>query len=532
MKKIHIFFISFSFLFLICFCFTLPNSNAFSTKDNKDFSQFVNLNKSGTYTKEITVQTINEAEFYEIATEFQTIYGETYKISDDMYYKKQSNYGFKINGEFFTESYTIDKSGTYLIQVHFFSTSNKISSPSSKAIEEFTIKVDLDMKLEMIKKTFYFEHYSYLNDFLNDVSTSMNLENVVLSSNSRIMLTEAFNSYITIRKNDENYVADKIESNIILTFDNFNEEFPVTIKSIRSSDIEPINWEQMLSKNEDLVIDTNKYYSYIGNNLKDIEDINQEIINLKMNVPEGHLIKIDFECNITMPSVSYSGVSNDYIIKYNLTDVGTGSIHSFNRKVFFYNGNLNTDTEKPNIEYIDNLVIKQNDLDFDYLSLISNVYDILNFNGVNYHSVFNIKSITVDKSKVDIFTPGKYDVIFTCIDNSNNTKTDTISVEVIDSHSPKVLAKYNKIYISKDDKEFLNQIKIIDNYKVDDSKTKYTFVEESENGGYIIIYAEDYHGNSTEEIVRFTYEKNLSFFEKVFVLPFYNIKKFIINIFS
>ena len=537
-KRIKIISLCFTLIMFFCFIFSrTPQLNAIETKNNKDFSQFVNINKPKTsedtitYTSEITIQTINKTNDYQICNELQSIYGETVEISSDMTYKKQNNYGFKINGEFFTESVTIKENGNYLIQVCFFAVSNKIISISSKPIESFNITVDLERKLEMSKKIFYYEHYSYTNDFINDIEKSNNLS-ANLTYNSKTILTEAFESYLSIRKTNKDYIADKLEENVIILFENFNEEFPVILRSIRSSNIEPINWEKALENNFDLIIDTNRYYSYIGTNLKDIPILNNQIYTLNLNIPEGHLVNIDFDCKVTLPRISYSGVSSDYIISYQLTDVGTDTKYSFNRKVYFYNGNLNSDKEKPIINFIDDLTIKQNDENFNFMNLIKSTYDVIILNNVKFNSTLDVYKIYFDTSKVDFKKPGFYDVIFTCIDYSGNTTVETVEIEIVDYYAPKVLTKYNKTYINRKTKEFLNQIIIIDNFKVDTSKTKYTYVEENENGGYIIVHAEDFHGNTTDKVIHFIYEKELSTFEKIFVLPFYNIKKFIIDIFN
>lgn len=528
---------SVSLIFLFSFVFSSSNVSAFSTNNNKDFSRFVNINKPGgstneiTYTEEITIQTINKTNEYQIATELQPIYGEFCEVSSDMNYKNKNNYGFKVNGEFFTESYTINESGTYFIQIYFYTISNNISIISSNELESFTINVDLELKLEMTKKVFYYEHYGYNNDLIEDVQNSLNTTEI-LSSISTSRLNELFNSYLSKRKDNSNYSGEELETVVVISFNNFSEKFSIKMKSIRSKDIEPIDPNVLFSKNFDLIIDTSRYYSYIGQNLKEIPDIKEEIINLKLNVPEGHLLEKTYECEIIMPSINKSGISSDFIISYLIEDVGTGEIYNFNRKVYFYNSNLNSDNEKPVLEYSTDLKIKQNDSDFNFFVLVEDVYDVLIFGEKEFHSHLDVKNLNIDSSKVNFYKPGVYDIIFSCSDYSNNTKIDTIQVEITDGSSPKVLTKYNKIYINKKTKSFIDQIKIIDNYKVDDSKTTYEFIEEDKNGGYIIVHAEDFNNNVTDKMINFTYEKDLSFFEKHFILPFYRIKKFITGIFQ
>ena len=55
--------------------------NASETALGSDFSQVVNVNNSGTYSTPIYLQVLRTAKEYNVASEFQSVYGETASVS-------------------------------------------------------------------------------------------------------------------------------------------------------------------------------------------------------------------------------------------------------------------------------------------------------------------------------------------------------------------------------------------------------------------------------------------------------------------
>lgn len=122
--------------------------NASETALGSDFSQVVNVNNSGTYSTSIYLQVLRTAKEFNVASEFQSAYGETVSTSrSSSIFKNRTDYGFKINGQFYNDGISLTDNGTYHIEGYNCKMNSEgVTVPTSKIeSEDFVITIDLSL---------------------------------------------------------------------------------------------------------------------------------------------------------------------------------------------------------------------------------------------------------------------------------------------------------------------------------------------------------------------------------------------------
>lgn len=214
-KKITIAFIMI-FTFLIS-CLSLGMEASAMEANPVDFSSFVNCYKGDVYTTPTYVTPLTKSQYYNVGTKCYAKYEEKTITGKP----KIQNYGFKINGEFYTSSYLLNKNGTYLIETYPYEKVDGIIRPKgSVALETIYVTVDLDYDVTLKKTIYSYDAYDTTNAFLEAVQANFS-ENVVISSESTVLLKNTF----TACKNNKEKRTIKIKG----TFEKVEYIYDITI---------------------------------------------------------------------------------------------------------------------------------------------------------------------------------------------------------------------------------------------------------------------------------------------------------------
>lgn len=512
----------FALLIMILATFGLTTAIAFADDSvlDSNFSQIVNVNNNGTYSKDIYLQTINNAISYNVANEYKNIYGETVDTSrSNSSFKERDNYGFKVNGEFYTSGVVLSEDGFYHVEGYYFEYVNDIKVPTTKInFEDFTIEIKKNDEIILNNNTFYYQNYDNADDLINDIEKSFSKTiNINVSSQNQII-----NAY-------KNMVNNSIKETKILniTIKEVNNSFTIYLKSIdETGTIEELDIDEITKNVEPVVVNVAKYSDYIGKTISLIEDLESELL-LVLDVPEPHSITIEVLNEPKLTSYSKSTLSDVKYIEYEIYDRTFKHSYTYSRPFYIYNSNKFTDNDAPKVEFYENIVLDLNS-NFKFQDFVESVYDSV----FNQKSYSNVEKITYDFSNIQVSVPGNYKISVTVSDYSENQKTYSTTVKVVSNSAPKILQKYSKIYIKRGLNIYDDQIMVIDDVTPQDElKVSMEILDSDESGGIIRVIATDTDNHVVTKDIPFEWEPELSFYDKFIEYPLYKIKRFFQNLF-
>lgn len=496
-------------------------ANASETALGSDFSQVVNVNNSGTYSTPIYLQVLRIAKEFNVASEFQSAYGETVSTSrSSSIFKNRNDYGFKINGQFYNDGISLTDNGTYHIEGYNCKiNSDGVTVPTTKIeSEDFTITIDVGKEINLNKDTFYYQNYDYAEEFVKDVISSFS-EEVTLGNISINNMLKAYNSF------SESDTEAKV---ISISASESIKEYTIYLKSFNSSDVKMLDIDELTKNIDPVVVNTAKYDDYLDKDITSISDLQNELY-LNLDVPEPHVLDIEITSSPKLISNNKGSLSEVKYIIYEIYDKTMKKTYNYSRPFYTVNTNKFIDDEKPVIEFKENIKLNLHQTP-DINDIVDNVYDMV----LGKKSYSNISKFTYDLSQIDTSKTGFYKVKVSASDYKNsNVETTQITVEVVSDNAPIVLQKYNHIYIDKDKRTYNDLIMVIDDVdSTSDMIIETSLVETSNYGGYIDVKATDTNGHTTTAKIEFTWEKKVTFYKKCVEYPLYKLKKLFADMFN
>lgn len=528
-------------LFIICsftlifVCGSMVCVEAATTNPAVDVncSKYLNILHNDYFMNKIVVSNLKMNPNYLIGTNYINKYDEI-KAPEKM---QKNNIGFKCNGVFYSDFVEINKTGKYEFKVYNYKVENGIKKAYGTSLETIVINVDIDDSLKQNKSNFYFEHYGDYSVLVDDIKNSFNL-NVTISDYYIGQIKEAFNKYLTQKQetseNDISKFVDKKDFFLEVQFAGQIHKFTINLLSVTNPELQGsfvTDISEMTKNIPSLAFDVRKNPDlagcYIESKLANYIDITKYL-----NYNEAQNIEITIKTNNTLiPSLNNS--TNKFVIKniiYQIKDYTTNMEEEYYRFFAFYNSNyINDSNINLKVKYNSNYKCQKNH-NFSVNEYVDDVYFEIELDNKKYQDYYNVSNIELENS-VNTSSLGVKTITLKIKDSSGKIYTDVSSYEIKDFFPPIILTQYDYIVVTRGSSDYLNQIKVIDNNKVDELKTTYKLEETSNSGGYMIIEAYDVEGLTTSITVPFVYKTELTVYQKTIGKLMYNWGKFLKKIF-
>ncbi len=405
-----------------------------------DFSQYVNCFKNDIYTEATYITPLNKINLYNVGTECFDKYGEKEIKANP---PKYSNFGFKINGEFYISAYQLTETGTYKIEIFFYErTKEGYYKAKGTSIETFYVFVDLGFNVEQTKTNFYYEYYNNEEEFIEDVNNSFNQD---------ISLTLAAKN--ALKKGYSEYNGEKKTMNISIIFKNVLYNFTIYLVSL--DEIK----DNFLSLS-DVIKDAKIGQAYLYENRYSSMDTINEALGVKilnnvyknLKLADGQKVDIEIDSDVNMKTIG-GKTFQIYTIPIKVTEINTNEEIMFSLSLMIYKENyllnekdcMRIDFE--NFEYFKNQTILNNhETYFEFFK-----------NSVAYRDYSNTPHVKEYRFNHDT------NQLICSLYYKNLEETKKISISFIEeSTNTKILTRYNYIVLPKKDSvSFSNQIKII-----------------------------------------------------------------------
>ena len=481
--------------------------------NSKDFSSYVNCYKGDVYNTPTYIAPLTRNNKYNVG---RKCYAQ-YKDKDITGSPRITNYGFKINGEFYTSPVLLDTNGLYLIETYpTVQEGNIIKPKGTTALETIYVMVDLDYSVELKTTNYMTDAYDSVNAFLEALKSNFN-QDVIIDSASELSLK---NTFLDCKKNNT-----KKTISIKVSYENIDYNFNVTISSsndeIKNSFV---NLGDASLNIKPIAIQYSPDYKneYVSSSLRSY--LTESIINDLGLAPEQS-VDIDFTDDKLYPSL-------------NSTDHKALSIG-----VTISDTIIPTNMVKTNI-YI--MIYQPYYVKGDYLKIEYKSMDYL-ATQTEVNSYRTYLAITDDKNTYYDYSANVSVTFVLNTDNKTlkanlayqNIKTvvsDTINV-VTSPTDLRIVTNYNYIILpQKDSLNYKDQVGVLINnkfYKSSDVKGYYFTwdILEDENDDYLIVSMYDFKSNEQvgNKKAKIIYEntENRNFFEKML----YGYGKFLRKIF-
>lgn len=428
-------------LIIFIFMLVLPSFSVFASNiDNNDFSQYLNCFYNDVYTEDTYITILAKAKYYNVGRECYGKYGEEQIEASKPKYAKV---GFKVNGEFYMNTYHLTEDGEYKIEVFFYDKNEYgYYKPHGEALETFKVYMNKGFNIAQNKTTFCY-NYDNSEDFLNDVKNSFN---------ETIDMTPA--TINSIKNFYDNFDGKKKSLGISVIYKNVTYPFTIHLVSLKDVKDSFYSFEEVTKDalHGEAFLYENAYSSY--STLNDaLEDIIVNNISKKLKLADGQRFDISFSSKVNMKNIGANNVQT-YSIPMIMSEVGTNQEYSFILPVMIYKKNyLTEDKDFMKIEFENNEYYKGQNAPNNYITYL----DLQKEDGSeSYRDYVNTPSLTAFSLNLNKNTI-EYTLNYLTFSKSFSKKVEITEQD----EKTRILTKYNYIILpKKDSTDFISQIKV------------------------------------------------------------------------